>query len=288
MSPTPFYDDGTITLWCADIRDVPASELAEAAACVVTSPPYNVGLAYDGDGQGDALAWDAYWRLADTAADLTGRVLVPGGRAWVNTAVSVPEVPGPGGSYSGRVAKRRVLLARGWADALEFGGGLELVDQVSWQSIRAGGCAWGSWQSPAAPNLRGDHELVTVACKGGWERSAPPGFDDWRDAIGDWPGLCSTVWNVPTVGGRMAPGTNKPGSPVGHPAPMPVEVARRCIRLSTWPGETVLDPFAGSGTTLLAARELGRRAIGIERSERYCELAVARLAQTSFDFEGAA
>jgi site-specific DNA-methyltransferase (adenine-specific) len=288
MSPTPFYDDGTVTIWCADLREVPMSELAEAAACVVTSPPYNVGLAYDGDDGGDALAWDAYWRLADTAADLIVRVLVPGGRAWVNTAVSVPETPAAGGPHSCRAGKRRVLLARGWADALEFGGGLVLVDQVSWQSIRAGGCAWGSWQSPAAPNLRGDHELVTVACKGAWERSAPSGLEDWRDTVGDWQGLCSTVWNVPTVGGRIPAGSNTPGRMVGHPAPMPVEVARRCIRLSTWPGEAVLDCFAGAGTTLVAARQLGRRAIGIERSERYCELAVARLAQASFDFEGAA
>jgi site-specific DNA-methyltransferase (adenine-specific) len=285
MSAAPFYDDGQVTIWCADLRDVPASELAESAGCVVTSPPYNVGLAYDGDDQGDALSWDAYWRLADSAADLMGRALVTGGRAWVNTAVSVPEQPG---LSSGRVMKERVLLARGWADALDFAGGLALVDQVSWQSIRAGGCAWGSWQSPASPNLRGDHELVTVACKGSWERAAPPGLEDWRDTIGDWPGLCSTVWTIPTVGGRMVPGTNTPGHPVGHPAPMPVEVARRCIRLSTWPGEAVLDPFAGSGTTLVAARQLGRRAIGIERSPRYCDLAVARLAQASFDFEGAA
>jgi site-specific DNA-methyltransferase (adenine-specific) len=69
---------------------------------------------------------------------------------------------------------------------------------------------------------------------------------------------------------------------------MPVEVARRAIRLSTWPGEVVLDPFAGSGTTLVAARQLGRRAIGVERSERYCSLAVERLAQGAFDFRGAA
>jgi site-specific DNA-methyltransferase (adenine-specific) len=67
-----------------------------------------------------------------------------------------------------------------------------------------------------------------------------------------------------------------------------VELARRCIRLSTWPGEVVLDPFAGTGTTLLAARQLGRRAIGIEISEDYCAQAVDRLAQGAFDFLGAA
>jgi site-specific DNA-methyltransferase (adenine-specific) len=117
---------------------------------------------------------------------------------------------------------------------------------------------------------------VLVACKDGWDRTPPPDRADWRDGIGDWQSLCSTVWHLP------------PARRDGHPAPFPVELARRCIRLSTWPGETVFDPFAGSGTTLLAARQLGRRAVGIERCERYCELAVSRLAQTSFDFEGAA
>jgi hypothetical protein len=285
---TPFYDDGQVTIWCADVRDVPPSELAESAACVVTSPPYNVGLGYDGDDQGDVLAWDEYWRLADAAAVVMARALVPGGRVWVNTAVSVPETPAMPGPHSGRAGKRRVLLARGWADALELGGGLVLVDQVSWPSVRAGGCAWGSWQSPAAPNLRGDHELITVACRDTWERQAPAGMEGWRDTVGGWEALCSTVWPIPTVGGRIPPGSNMPGRGCGHPAPMPVEVARRCVRLSTWPGEAVFDPFAGSGTTLRAARQLGRRAIGVERSERYCELAVRRLAQTGLDFEGAA
>ena len=138
------------------------------------------------------------------------------------------------------------------------------------------GTAWGSWASPSAPNLRGDWESVLVACKGGWERIPPPDRTDWQDGVGDWQSLCSTVWNL------------APAHRDGHPAPFPVDLARRAIRLSTWPGETVFDPFAGSGTTLLAARQLGRRAVGIERSERYCELAVSRLAQTSFDFQGAA
>jgi modification methylase len=116
-----------------------------------------------------------------------------------------------------------------------------------------------------------------VACRGGWERTPPPGFEAWRDGVGGWPGLCSTVW-------QLSP-ARRDGS---HPAPFPLELARRCIRLSTWPGEVVLDPFAGSGTTLLAARQLGRRAIGIEASEAYCELAATRLSQGELSFGGAA
>ncbi len=268
MTLAPYYDDGTVTLYCADVTD--AAELASGVAAVVTSPPYNVGLTYDDDPTGDTLAWHDYRHLAVTTADAIAAALIGGGRTWVNTAVSVPEHPrtttGP---------KRRVLLGHLWASALEHAG-LALVDQVSWQSVRGPGTAWGSWESPTSPNLRGDHELITVACKGSWERRPPAGFEAWRDQFGGWPALCSTVWKVHTE--RRD----------GHPAPFPVELARRCIRLSTWPGETVLDPFAGTGTTLLAARLLGRRAIGIERSERYCALAVERLAQGALDLGGAA
>lgn len=67
-----------------------------------------------------------------------------------------------------------------------------------------------------------------------------------------------------------------------HPAPFPVELPRYCIVTTT--ANTVLDPFMGSGTTLRAAKDLGRRAIGIEIEERYCELAVQRLAQGVLNF----
>lgn len=63
-----------------------------------------------------------------------------------------------------------------------------------------------------------------------------------------------------------------------HPAQKPVEVMRWCLGLA--PPGIILDPFMGSGTTLVAAKQLGRRAIGIEISPEYCAIAVKRLAQT--------
>lgn len=62
-----------------------------------------------------------------------------------------------------------------------------------------------------------------------------------------------------------------------HPTVKPVEIIAKCIRLGSMAGDVVLDPFMGSGTTLVAARHLGRQAIGIEIEERYCDLAVRRL-----------
>jgi hypothetical protein len=70
----------------------------------------------------------------------------------------------------------------------------------------------------------------------------------------------------------------------GHPCPFPIALAGRCISASCPPGGIVLDPFAGSGTMLRAAKDLGRRAIGIEIEERYCEIAAKRLSQRVLDF----
>lgn len=69
-----------------------------------------------------------------------------------------------------------------------------------------------------------------------------------------------------------------------HPTPKPLGVTRWLIEKSTDSGQVVLDPFAGSGTTLVAAKRLGRKAIGIEISERFCEIAAKRLAQGVLEF----
>lgn len=269
MTVDAFYSDDDITIYCSDARDILPT--LTNVACVVSSPPYNAGIDYDE--YADDWDWPTYWATgADLAAGLHA-CTIPGARVWWNTAVSVPLDPDPASSD-----RRRVPLAHDWTATLQAAG-FEWRDTVSWPSQRGSGTAWGSYQRPTAPNLRGDYEAIQVMFRDHWEREAPPGFEGFEDHEGGWPKMCSTVW------ADITPEHRTPG---GHPVPFPVALPTRCIRLSTWPGETVLDPYMGSGTTLLAARNLGRKAIGVEVSEAYCARAVSRLSQGALDFGGAA
>lgn len=71
----------------------------------------------------------------------------------------------------------------------------------------------------------------------------------------------------------------------GHPCPKPLSWMKWVLGMVTRPDDVVIDPFVGSGTTLIAARERGLKAIGIEVEEKYCEIAVQRLAQGVLSFE---
>ena len=64
---------------------------------------------------------------------------------------------------------------------------------------------------------------------------------------------------------------------VGHPAPFPIELPKRCIKLFSYVGNTILDPFLGSGTTLIACVNEGRKGIGVEVDKDYCDIALKRL-----------
>lgn len=123
---------------------------------------------------------------------------------------------------------------------------------------------------------------------------APPGVG-WDSALE----LCvyafreGRKWTPPT--GTKAPNVieadsyrhGQPGK-VDHPTQKPMRTALVPIEFSSEPGDVVLDPFAGSGTTLVAAKKLGRRGIGIELEERYCEVAAKRLSQGVLDLFGGA
>lgn len=240
----PYYDDGQCVIWHADVREM--GTLCDVA-CAVTSPPYNSGVAYDG--YDDSLPKGDYQALAEQTCRLLFAALVAGnGRAWVNVGVS------------------RLSL---WLDAIRRAGMTER-HMVCWDyGIATSDTAWGSWETPSAPHVRHAWEPVVCATTGEWRRLAPAGMEQWRDPLGGWADMTRGMWRIP-------PGSS---TNAGHPAVMPVALAERCIRLSTWPGEVVLDPFAGSGTTLVAAKRLSRRGIGVERSERYCEMAALRLSQ---------
>jgi site-specific DNA-methyltransferase (adenine-specific) len=118
------------------------------------------------------------------------------------------------------------------------------------------------------PQISGDRPAQ------GWEAIAYMHRDDLRP-----------TW---TGGGRAANFVLPNAQNHGHPTTKPIEMVGQFVRWFTNPGDTVLDPFAGSGTTLRAAVDNGRKAVGCELDERYCELIVKRLAQGALDFGGAA
>lgn len=277
----PYYADDAVTIYHADICSLPVTRLpwTEAVACAVFSPPYNVGINY-ADHE-DRMSWNEYRSLASDTALLLEAAVGVGGRVWCNVMPNAPERltngsydGGPGAKGGHEVA--RVDLTTIWGRRFAETG-FSYRDTIVWQQdSHDGGCAWGSWESPSGPNLRGEWEAVLLYYRSPWLRTPPAGMEKWRDKIGGWQELCRNVWRLPPVHRS------------DHPAPFPEELASRAIRLSTWPGETVLDPFVGSGSTLVAAKALGRRAIGIELSERYCEQAARRLSQERFDFGGAA
>lgn len=126
-----------------------------------------------------------------------------------------------------------------------------LVGAIETANLRVQGMvAWDKGHFGLGNGFRSQHELILHASKG------VPVIRDKG---------CGNVLRV------------RSEKPVDHPSPKPVELLDRLLAVVSGPGDLVLDPFAGSGSTLVAARAAGRRCIGIESVEAYCEVTAARL-----------
>ena len=218
---------------------------------MVTSPPYNVGKEYDED-----LTLAQYREFLRTVMGEVHRVLVPGGRVCFNIA---------------NLGRRPYLPLHRYIieDLLSLG--FLMRGEIIWDKAAssASSTAWGSWMSASNPTLRDVHEYILVLCKDTWQRARLPGRQSTisRD---DFLECTRSIWQFPAASARR----------IGHPAPFPEELPRRCIELYTYSDEVVLDPFMGSGTTALAALNTGRRFVGYEVSAEYQDLAYRRLAGT--------
>lgn len=122
----------------------------------------------------------------------------------------------------------------------------------------------GVWVKPnPMPQISGDRPGQ------GWEAIA---FMHREDVKPKWNG-----------GGRAGVWTAPTAQNIGHPTSKPLSMIRDWVKLFTNPGDTILDPYAGSGTTLRAAADEGRKAIGYEIDEKFCEIIAKRMGQQAFD-----
>ena len=214
---------------------------------MVTSPPYNVGKEYDDD-----MTLEEYRCLLSAVWKEVYRVLVPGGRVCLNVA------------SLGR--KPYIPIHAFMAEDL-LAAGFLMRGEVIWNKSSSAGTstAWGSWQSARNPTLRDVHEYILMFSKMPFGRV--PGTKKSTITRDEFLEFTKSVWSFGSESAKK----------IGHPAPYPVELPSRCIKLYTFEDDVVLDPFIGSGTTGVAAIALKRHFVGYEVSKEYVGLAEKRI-----------
>jgi DNA modification methylase len=248
---TPYYTNGRITIYHGDCLEVMPK--LHGIGLVFTSPPYNLNRHPSGKGSGmhAGSGYTANGKVWNGVADLAGGYETFGDDmphdeydAWQSKCVDAMwNLLGDEGAifynHKPRPFNRTLKLP------IDYGSGLPLRQIITWSR--------GVGMNFAETHFLPKYEWILVWAKDSWrlrDRSA--------SAAGD-------VWAV------------APESSRDHPAPFPLKLPRMAIAATN--AETVMDPFMGSGTTLLAAQLEGRAAVGIEVSERYCEIAANRLSQ---------
>ena len=243
----PLPDGWADHIYCQSATDM--SVLPDnAVALAFTSPPYNVGKDYEDD-----VSLTAYLDLIGEVAAEVYRVLRPGGRYVVNIA---------------NLGRKPYIPLHAFFYEIHMRTGFLPMGEIIWRKARgaSGSCAWGSWMSAKSPRLRDVHEYLLVFAKQDFSRPDRGESDIGRDEFME---STLSVWEIPAESARR----------VGHPAPFPMALAERVIRLYSYREDVVLDPFMGSGTTCAAAARNGRRYVGFDISPDYCALAEERIEQ---------
>ena len=228
-------------------EDMPIPD--NSVALAFTSPPYNVGKDYD-----DNMTLEEYLDLIKRVGKDVYRVLMPGGRYVVNIANLGRKPYIPLHSYFYQIHSELGFLPMG---------------EIIWQKGKgaSGSCAWGSWRSAKSPRLRDLHEYLIVFAKQAFSR---PDKGESDLSAEEFMESTLSIWQIQPESAKK----------VGHPAPFPVELASRVIKLYSYVDDVVLDPFMGSGTTCIAAKKNGRHYVGFDISPDYCKLAEERIAKT--------
>ena len=220
---------------------------------IVTSPPYNVDIHYESFE--DDITYDRYLEFSEKWLRKAYLLAKPDGRMCLNVPIDKSkgrEAEGFQCVYADVVAVARRV---GW----------QYFSTIIWNEGNISRrTAWGSWLSASAPYVIAPVEAIVVFYKERWQKITRGTSDVTRDEFLEW---TNGLWTFA--------GANR--KKIRHPAPFPVELPRRCIRLFSFVGDTVLDPFLGSGSTLIACALLDRKGIGVELDKGYCALAKQRL-----------
>jgi len=239
---TPYYQDdhAGIVIYNADCRDVLPT--LDPVDLVLTDPPYSSGGQYRSDRAQDTTSKYVTSDCQDVRLEFSGDNRDQ--RSYL--------------SWCSLWLSDALRVSRIGAMCQVFTDWRQLPTMTD--AIQCGGWVWrgiATWWKPGIRMQRGGFSSSAEYIV--WGTAGP-----WKREIGHSPQ--NVLKCRPVVAGKH------------HIAEKPIELLRECAEFAPTQG-TILDPFMGSGTTLVAAKELGRKAVGVEIEEKYCEIAVRRLAQ---------
>jgi len=247
-----YYHTNNISIYHNDILKI--NNISRSSIdLIITSPPYNIDINYHS--HKDDLSYNQYLKFSKEWLAKCYALAKDDGRFCLN----IPLDKNKGGQQAVCADITNIAKQVGW----------KYQSTIIWNEGNISRrTAWGSWMSASAPYVIAPVEVVVVLYKKNWKKNIRNKQNDiTKQEFMDW---TNGIW---TFNGQSKKGAG------GHPAPFPIELPKRCIKLFSFIGDTILDPFLGSGSTLIAAKLNNREGIGVEIDEKYCEIAIERIQQ---------